>query len=158
MRTRPLERPVAPAPDTDRSSPTTRAPREARWKARLPPWTPAPMTMASAVSVMVPPLDWERPGSGRSRDPGRSSGGAAWTESVERHAPVAERDPGVVADHDVVQDVEVQEPSRGDRLGGEVEILRRRRRVARGVVVDEDDARSVEPDGVPEQLPDPDER
>src|SRR5204863_348163 len=112
--------------------------------ARLAPWTPAPMTMTSAVSVMVPPLDWERPVSGRSRDPGRSSGGAAWTESVERHAPVAERDPGVVADHDVVQDVEVQEPSRGDRLGGEVEILRRRRRVARGVVVDEDDARSVE--------------
>src|SRR3954471_8782617 len=158
MRTRPLERPVAPAPDTDRSTTTTRAPREARGKARLAPWTPAPMTMTSAVSVMVPPLDWEPPVSGRWRDPGRSSGGAAWTDSVEGDAPVAERDPGVVTDHDVIQDVEVQEPSRRDRLGGEVEVLRRGRGVARGVVVDEDDARSVEPDGVPEQLPDPDER
>src|SRR3954471_17826252 len=158
MRTRPLERPVAPAPDTDRSTTTTRAPREARWKARLAPWTPAPMTMTSAVSVMVPPLDCERPVSGRSRDPGRSSGGAAWTDSVEGDAPVAERDPGVVADHDVIQGIEGQETSRGGRPGGEVEVLGRRRRVARGMVVDEDDPRGVEADGVAEQLPDPDQR
>src|SRR5689334_13831043 len=54
MRTSPLERPVAPAAATDRSTTTTRAPRDARWNARLAPWTPAPMTMTSAVSVMTP--------------------------------------------------------------------------------------------------------
>ncbi len=62
MRTKPDERPVAPAPTEPRSMMATRTPRRARWKARLAPWTPAPTTMTSAVSCMrafwtaAPPL------------------------------------------------------------------------------------------------------
>src|SRR3954464_3238158 len=102
MRTRPLERPVAPAPDTDRSTTTTRAPREARWKARLAPCTPAPMTKTSAVSVMVPPLEPRA-------SIGQATRGTLRLEGLRRRRPhpavegdaaVAQRDPGVVPDDD----------------------------------------------------------
>ena len=77
---------------------------------------------------------------------------------VERDAPVAQADECVVADDEVVQHRHVQQPAGSDRLGRQVEIVRAGRRVARGVVVDHDDARCVAPDGVPEQFPDPHQR
>src|SRR5512138_23106 len=52
MRTRPLERPVAPAATKRFSRIITLTPRSERWKARLAPCTPAPMTMTSAVLFM----------------------------------------------------------------------------------------------------------
>ena len=52
----------------------------------------------------------------------------------------------------------VEQPAGGDRLGGQVEIVRARRRVARRVVVDEDDARRVLADRVAEELADADQR
>src|SRR5512143_2254064 len=52
MRTRPLERPVAPAATNLFSSTNGFTPRCARWKARLAPCTPAPTMMTSAVFVM----------------------------------------------------------------------------------------------------------
>src|SRR6185436_10034042 len=62
-----------------------------------------------------------------------ASGGRGRTVAgaVERHAPVPQRDIGVVADDEVVEDVDVEEAARGEGLGGEVEVVRRRRRVAR---------------------------
>jgi hypothetical protein len=59
-----------------------------------------------------------------------------------------------VADHEVVQHVDVQQAAGGERLGGEVQVVRRWRRVARRVVVDEDHARRVQADRVAEQLAD----
>ena len=58
-----------------------------------------------------------------------------------------------MADDEVVEQVDVEEPAGGQRLGGEVEIVGRRRRVAARVVVDEDQARRVEPDGVAKSSP-----
>jgi hypothetical protein len=55
----------------------------------------------------------------------------------------------------VVEDVDVQQASGGDRLGGEVEIVGRRRGVLRLVAVREDHATRVQADGVPEQLAHP---
>ena len=53
MRTKPEERPVAAAPTAPRSRTVTRAPRRARWKARLAPWTPAPTMMTSADACIA---------------------------------------------------------------------------------------------------------
>ena len=77
---------------------------------------------------------------------------------VERDAAVAQRDVGVVADDEVVEQLDVEQAAGGERLGGQVEVVRRRRRVARRMVVDEDDAGRVEPDRVAEELADPDQR
>ena len=49
---------------------------------------------------------------------------------VEGDAAVAQRDVGVVADDEVVEQVDVQQPAGGQRLGGQVQVVRRRRRVA----------------------------
>ena len=78
--------------------------------------------------------------------------------AIERDAAVAERDIGIVADHQVVEDIDVEQAAGGQRLRGQVEIVGRWRRVARRVVVDEDDARGVEADRVAKQLPNADQR
>ena len=95
---------------------------------------------------------------GSFRDSAESRPGRARPGAVEGHAAVAQRHPGVVADHHVVEDVDVEQPPGGDRLGGEVEVVGARRRVAGRVVVAQDDAGGVEPDGVAEQLPHPHQR
>ncbi len=61
-------------------------------------------------------------------------------------------------DDDVIEQLDVEEAAGRQRLGGEVEIVGRGSRVARRVVVDEDGPRRVDPDGVAEELADPDER
>src|SRR3972149_2566710 len=77
---------------------------------------------------------------------------------IERDPAIPHRDPRIVADHEVVQDADVEEPACGQGLGRQMEVIRRGRGgTARGVV-EEDDARGREPDGVPTQLPDPDNR
>ena len=68
--------------------------------------------------------------------------------SIEGDAAVAQRDVRVVADDEVVEQADVEQPAGGERLGGQVQVVRRRRRVAARVVVDEDHARGVEPDRV----------
>ena len=66
---------------------------------------------------------------------GRTAGGpSVWTRSgrrvrwqpgpVEGDPPVAHRDVRVVADHQVVQHGDIEEPARGERLGGQVEVVR----------------------------------
>src|SRR6266550_3339458 len=87
----------------------------------------------------------------------RTSAGPA-LRPVERDAAVAQRDPGVMADDEVVEQIDVEQAACSEGLGRQVEVVRRRRRVARRVVVDEDEPGRVEPDGVPEELPDADER
>ncbi len=77
---------------------------------------------------------------------------------VEGHPAVPQRHVRVVADDQVVEQRDVEEPAGGERLGRQVEVVRGWRRVARGVVVDEDDARGVEPDRVPEELADAHQR
>ena len=52
--------------------------------------------------------------------------------SVEGNAPVAQRDVGVVADDEVVEQVDVEQATRRQGLGGEMEIVRLRRRIADG--------------------------
>ena len=42
----------------------------------------------------------------------------------EGHAPLAQRDECVVADHEVIEQLDVQQPAGGERLGGEVEVVR----------------------------------
>src|SRR5512138_329642 len=54
MRTRPLERPVAPAARNCFSSTRGWRPRCARWKARLASCTPPPMMITSAVLDISP--------------------------------------------------------------------------------------------------------
>jgi hypothetical protein len=71
--------------------------------------------------------------------------------------PIAERDERVVADHEMVEQLDVQETARSERLGREVEVVRAGCRVAGWMVVDEDQAAGVQSHGVPEQLPDPHE-
>ena len=94
----------------------------------------------------------------RGRRAAQSAARARVARPVERHAPVAQRDVRVVADDEVVEQLDVEQPAGRQRLGGQVEVVRRRRRVARRVVVDEDDAGRVEPDRVAEELADPDQR
>src|SRR3990170_4707048 len=53
MRTRPLERPVAPDATARRSTTTGVRPRRVSWNARLAPWMPPPMMTASAVSAIA---------------------------------------------------------------------------------------------------------
>src|SRR5258706_7446354 len=77
--------------------------------------------------------------------------------AIERDPAIPQRGVGVVPDHEVVEDVNVEEAPSGQRLGRQVQVVRRWRRVARGVVMDEDDPRGVQPDRVPEQLADADE-
>ena len=77
---------------------------------------------------------------------------------VERHAAVAQRDVRVVADDQVIEQLDVEEPPRRERLGRQVEVVRGGCRVARRMVVDEDHAGRIEPDRVAEELPDTDER
>jgi hypothetical protein len=43
---------------------------------------------------------------------------------VEGHAAVAQADPGVVADDDMVEQLDVEEPAGGEGLGREVEVVR----------------------------------
>ena len=76
---------------------------------------------------------------------------------VERDAAIAERHERRVPDHDVVEQVDVEEPPGGERLGRQVEVVRAGRRVATRVVVDEDDARRIRADSVAEELADADE-
>ena len=63
-----------------------------------------------------------------------------------------------MADDQVVEDLDVEEAPGGERLGRQVQVVRRRGRVARRVVVDQDDASRVEPDRVAEQLTDTNQR
>ena len=77
---------------------------------------------------------------------------------VEGHAPVAQRDVRVVADDQVVEQLDVEQTARGEGLGRQVEVVRGGRRVARRMVVDQDHARRVEPDGVAEELADTHQR
>ena len=88
----------------------------------------------------------------------RSSARAPRRRPVEGDAAVAQRHVGVVADDEVVEQADVEQPAGGEGLGRQVQVVGRRRRVARRVVVDEDDARRVEPDRVAEELADADER
>ncbi len=60
-------------------------------------------------------------------------------------------------DHEVVEEVDVEQPPGGQRLGGQVEVVRAGGRVAARVVVDEDDPAGVQAHGVTEELADPDE-
>ena len=60
-------------------------------------------------------------------------------------------------DHDVVEQLDVEQPARRERLRGQVQVVRARCRIAARVVVDEDRAGRVDPDGVPEELADPDQ-
>jgi hypothetical protein len=60
-----------------------------------------------------------RPGSG----PGRRSAGAT-LRAVEGDAAIAQRDPGVVADHEMVEQVDVEQAAGGEGLGGQVEVVR----------------------------------
>src|SRR3989338_6699820 len=53
MRTRPLERPVAPDATARRSTTTGVRPRRVSWNASLAPWMPPPMMTASAVSAIA---------------------------------------------------------------------------------------------------------
>ena len=57
----------------------------------------------------------------------------------------------------MVQHRDVEQAPGGDRLGGEVEVIRTRVDVARWVVVDEDQGRRVAADRFAEQLAHPDE-
>ena len=58
-----------------------------------------------------------------------------------------------MADHEVVKKLDVEEPAGGERLGGQVQVVGGRSRVAARVVMDEDHARGIEPDGVAKELP-----
>ncbi len=54
-----------------------------------------------------------------------SSGGRTRScQSIERNPTVAQRDVGVVADHEVVQHVDVEEAAGRECLGGEVQVVR----------------------------------
>src|SRR6476646_7916261 len=57
---------------------------------------------------------------------------------VERHAAVAQRDVRVVADDQVIEQLDVEKPPRGKCLGRQVKVIRGGGRVARWMVVDED--------------------
>jgi hypothetical protein len=63
-----------------------------------------------------------------------------------------------VADDEVVEQVDVEEAACSQRLGGEVQVVGRWRRIAARMVVDEDHSRGIKADGVAKQLADPDER
>ena len=91
---------------------------------------------------------------------GTPSGRRWWAQAgpVEADPTVAKRHVGVVADHEVIEQVDVQEAARRERLRGQVEVVGRGRGVAGRVVVDEDHAGSVQADGVPEQLAHADQR
>ena len=57
----------------------------------------------------------------------------------------------------MVEQVDVEEPAGGERLGGQVEVVGARRRVAGGVVVDEDHRRRALADRIAEELSDANE-
>src|SRR6266571_1045565 len=63
-----------------------------------------------------------------------------------------EADEALVADDDVVDQLDVQHAARRHELPGRLDILRRGRGVAAGVVVTEDQARTVADDGRAEDL------
>ena len=77
---------------------------------------------------------------GRSARRGAQAAGA---RAVERDTAVAERHERRVPDDEVVEQVDVEEPPGGERLRGQVQVVRAGGRVATRVVVDEDDARRV---------------
>src|SRR4030067_445365 len=60
MRTRPLERPVAPAPTKRRSSTTGRSPRSESWKARTAPRAPPPRRLGWARGELERKIPGER--------------------------------------------------------------------------------------------------
>ena len=77
---------------------------------------------------------------------------------IERDAPIAHADVDVMADDEMVEHGHVQQPASGDRLRGQVEVIRARCRIPGRMVVDQDDARRVLPDGVAKQLADANQR
>lgn len=78
----------------------------------------------------------------------------------EGNAAVAQTRPAgrVVGDDQMVEQLDVEQPTGGERLGGQVHVVRRRRRVAARVVVGDDDAGGVHANGEPEKLADAHER
>jgi hypothetical protein len=70
----------------------------------------------------------------------------------EGDTAIPKRHPRVLADHEVVQHVDVEEPSGRERLRRQVKVVRRGGGVPRWVVVDQDHARRAPADGVPEEL------
>ena len=140
----------------DRSTETVGRTRQGERRHAVAPLDPARSLRRDASG----PLTLSAMGSRRANLSIRAPTGRATARRrpVEGHAAVAQRHVRVVADDEVVEQVDVEQAAGRERLGREVQVVRGRRRVARRVVVDEDHARRVEPDGVPEQLADPDER
>ena len=103
------------------------------------------------------------------RDTGATGGGSAGRSSagrrahtvgagpVERDTAIAERHERRVPDHDMVEQVDVEQAPGGERLRRQVQVVRAGGRIATGMVVDEDDARRVRADSVPEELAHADE-
>src|SRR5207247_11428892 len=73
---------------------------------------------------------------------------------IEGHPSIAQRHVRVMADHEVVEQVDVEQATGSQRLGRQVQVVGRGRRVARWMVVDEDRSRRVEPDRVAIELAD----
>src|SRR3954452_2044034 len=71
---------------------------------------------------------------------------------VEGDTTVAQRNVRVVPDHEVVEQLDVERAPRGERLRREVQVVGGWRRIAARMVVDEDDPRGIEPDGVAEEF------
>src|SRR5689334_19504513 len=76
---------------------------------------------------------------------------------VERDTSVAQRHESVVPDDEMVEERDVEQAARRDRLRREMEVIGTGRRIARWMVVDEDHPGRIESDRVPKQLPDPHE-
>jgi hypothetical protein len=64
---------------------------------------------------------------GDQRRAGRCSGPARLRRPgrpAERHAPLAQRDEGVVADHEVIEQLDVEQAAGSECLRGQVEVVR----------------------------------
>jgi hypothetical protein len=82
-----------------------------------------------------------------------TSGRGRATRTVKHDAAIAERDVDIVTDDEVVENLNIEEAARGDGFGREMQIVGTRRRVARGVVVDQDDAGGIQPDRIAKLAP-----
>ena len=82
---------------------------------------------------------------------------AGTARPIERDSAIAERHERRVPDHDMVEQVDVEQAPGGERLRRQVQVVRAGGRIATGMVVDEDDARRVRADSVPEELAHADE-
>src|SRR3990172_1909335 len=81
-----------------------------------------------------------------------------YTSSTETQPALFERDETVLADHQMVEHVNVQQLARLDECAGDGDVFRAGRRVAGRMVVHDDDACGVDLDGLAEDFGHADER